>query len=421
MKIAILGAGFTGLTAALRLSQKGDEVVVFEKDEQIGGLAVGFKKKNWLWSLEKAYHHWFTNDTQVLNLAKELNYPVLIKRPKTQVFINDQIFDFDSISSFLKFPFFNIFDKTRLVLAGAFLKITNNYLQFENKLALVWIRKYFGKKISDLIWEPLFSAKFNTYKEKISLVWFWARIKKRTPSLAYPSGGFKKFAEKIAEEIRENSGQILLNTEVLNLNEKNGKIIISTKNKKYIFDKVIVTLPSIIFAKLSLQLPKEYVKKITSIDHLHALNLILILKKPFFKDTYWLNITDTSFPFLVLVEHTNFMDKQNYGKEHILYIGNYLTKDHPYLRMSKVSLQKIFMKQLKKINPKIEKIIKESYLFIAPFAQPIVSKDYHKKIPTFKTPLKNVYLANLDMTYPWDRGTNYAVELGQIVAKLINE
>ncbi|MBI3485982.1 FAD-dependent oxidoreductase [Candidatus Daviesbacteria bacterium] len=421
MKIAILGAGFTGLTAGLRLSQKGHEIVIFEKDENVGGLAIGFQKKNWRWSLEKAYHHWFTNDDQILNLARELNYPVLIKRPKTKIFIKNQILDFDSVSSLLNFPFFNFLDKVRFALFSVFLKITNNYLQFENKLALTWIRKYFGKKITNLIWEPLFSAKFNKYKENISLVWFWARIKKRTPKLAYPSGGFKNFAEKIAKEIENNHGQILLNTEVVNLSEKDEKVIILTKNNNYIFDKVIVSLPSFIFTKISNQLPKKYMKKLISIDHLHALNLILILRKPFLKNTYWLNITDTSFPFLVLVEHTNFIDKQNYGKEHILYIGNYLTKDHPYLTMSKAKLQKIFVKHLKKINPDIQKIIKESYLFSAPFAQPIVSKNYHKKMPTFKTPLRNVYLANLDMTYPWDRGTNYAVELGEKVAKLTND
>ncbi len=70
MKIAILGAGFTGLTAAYQLVKKGHEVTVFEKDALPGGLAVGYQEKAWEWSLEKHYHHWFTNDTHVLDLAK---------------------------------------------------------------------------------------------------------------------------------------------------------------------------------------------------------------------------------------------------------------------------------------------------------------------------------------------------------------
>jgi phytoene dehydrogenase-like protein len=63
MKVAVIGAGFTGLTAALRLSEKGHDVIIFEKEDQVGGLAVGFSKKGWGWSLEKHYHHWFANDT----------------------------------------------------------------------------------------------------------------------------------------------------------------------------------------------------------------------------------------------------------------------------------------------------------------------------------------------------------------------
>ena len=70
MKIAIVGAGFTGLSAAFELSKKGHEVVIFEKDSNPGGLAIGFKEKPWNWSLEKHYHHWFSNDYEVINLAK---------------------------------------------------------------------------------------------------------------------------------------------------------------------------------------------------------------------------------------------------------------------------------------------------------------------------------------------------------------
>ena len=58
-------------------------------------------------------------------------------------------------------------------------------------------------------------------------------------------------------------------------------------------------------------------------------------------------------------------------------------------------------------------------LFKAPFAQPIVPVNYSEIMPSMLTPLSNVFLANIEQVYPWDRGTNYAVELGQIVAKLI--
>jgi protoporphyrinogen oxidase len=73
MRVAIIGAGFTGLSAAFELLKKGHEVVVFEENSLPGGLALGYKEAGWQWSLEKHYHHWFTNDKSILNLAKEIN------------------------------------------------------------------------------------------------------------------------------------------------------------------------------------------------------------------------------------------------------------------------------------------------------------------------------------------------------------
>ncbi len=419
MRIAILGGGFTGLSAAYRLLKKGHDVTIFEKENALGGLAIGFKKPGWQWSLEKAYHHWFTSDDSVLNLAKEINHPVIIKRPSTDIFIQGKRLPFDSLTSVLRFPYLSFVDKLRLGFSIIYLKLTDNYRLFEGRKALPWIKKFMGEKATNLIWNPLFTAKFGKYKDSISLTWFWARIKKRTPSLAYPQGGFEAFTYSLAQKIENLGGNINLNNSVTSIKSEKNKCHLLVNGESLTFDKTIVTLPSPIFVKLCSELPKLYVKKLSSILHLHALVLILTFKKSFMNSTYWLNITDKKFPFLVLAEHTNFMDQKHYGNEHILYIGNYLPFNHPYLKMSKEQLLKMFVPYLKKINPTSHFSILTSHLFVGPFAQPIVTTNYPKLIPQFKTPIKNIYLANLDMVYPWDRGTNYAVELGEKVAEII--
>ena len=419
MQVAIVGAGFTGLTAGLRLQQKGHQVTIFEKESELGGLAVGFSNPKWDWTLERAYHHWFTNDKAVLNLAKELKHKVVIKRPNTDVFLNDKIYPFDSTKALLKFEPLSIGDRLRMGFSLLYLKLTNDYKKFESKKAFPWIKQFMGQKATNMIWEPLFKGKFGPYKGEISLSWFWARIKKRTPKLVYPKGGFKVFADKLGEEIKKIGGIILTETFVESIRKNDNKIEIKVGQKKYYFDRVIVTLPSPIFAKITHALPKTYIKKICSIIHSHALILMLVLKKPFLKKTYWLNITDKSFPFLILAEHTNFMHRKHYGGQHILYIGNYLQPNHPYLKMTKKKLLKIFDPFLKKINSSYQLSLIDYHKFFGPFAQPIVTTDYSKLIPTFATPLKNIYLANLDMVYPWDRGTNYAVEMGEEIAQII--
>ena len=103
MKIAILGAGFTGLSAAYRLLKKRHQVTIFEKEDNLGGLAVGFSNPKWQWTLERGYHHWFTSDSFILKLAGEINHEVIIKRPSTDIFIKGKTLPLDSVLSLLSF------------------------------------------------------------------------------------------------------------------------------------------------------------------------------------------------------------------------------------------------------------------------------------------------------------------------------
>ena len=63
-----MGAGFTGLSCAVELVDVGVDVEVFEKNDHVGGLAGGLSR--WDWSLECFYHHIFTNDTDIIAMAR---------------------------------------------------------------------------------------------------------------------------------------------------------------------------------------------------------------------------------------------------------------------------------------------------------------------------------------------------------------
>lgn len=418
MKIAIIGAGFTGLSAAYRLSKEGHDVTVFERDAQPGGLAIGYQEKGWDWTLEAFYHHWFTNDQSILGLAKELNYPVLIKRPKTSSLIDGKIFQLDSPLTLLTFKNLSLRERIQMGVVLASIRFNPFWKPLEKTTATSFLSKTIGKKAYKTLWEPLLVGKFGSYAETISLAWFWARIAKRTTSLAYPKGGFLKFAQHLAKAVEEKGGKIHYQSSVENISEKDGKVSLG---KSGVFDKVIVTLPSFAFLKLTPQLPENYKKSLMQLKGLGAVVVVMRLKKPFFKDdTYWLSVCDTSAPLLAIVEHTNFMESKHYNNEHLVYLGHYLPADHKYFSMSEEELLKVFDPFLEKLNPEYKKNLIGLKKFTVPFAQPIIPVNYSKMVPPFETPLPNVYLANMQQVYPWDRGTNYAVELGEKIAKLIS-
>ncbi len=426
MKIGIIGAGFTGLSAGYYLQKKGHTVEIFEKDGLPGGLAIGYTKPEWKWTLEHHYHHWFTNDDSILSLAKEIGYPVVIRRPKTSVYINKSIHQLDSPLKLLTFPLLSFIERVRMAGVFALLfKINPFWKILENIHLTSTLPKFIGEKSYKLIWEPQIKNKLGKYADSISLVWFWARIKKRTTSLAYPEKGFLPFAQALSKNLQDNGVNIHYKSETIEISQKNKKVSVTVvKNGKKTdqeFDSIIVTLPTHIFTKITPQLSASYRNGIAKLEGLGATNMVLRLKKPLLTDnTYWLSICEKDSDIMVVVEHTNFMDSKNYNNEHLVYIGNYMPVTDKKFTASKEELLKLYDPLLTTINSNYKKSIVDYEVFRAPFAQPIVPAQYSKLIPAFQTPLSRVYLANMQQVYPWDRGTNYAVELGRKISDLVD-
>lgn len=407
MRIGIIGGGITGLTAGYKLSKAGHKIVIFEKENRLGGLTSGFKERNWDWSLEHFFHHFFVSDWAAVNLIKELGLSkkLFYLRPKSSIFKNGKISQFDSVFSVLAFPHLSLTEKLRTGLVTLYLRSTKNWQKFEKTMASNWLKKYYGKKSYQLLWQPLLKSKFGPFANQVSMTWFWARIKKRSSQLGYLEGGFQILIKKLAKKIRENKGEIILKRKVKRLNDLSH------------FDKVIVTVPTPRFLAMT-PLSADYKKKLSRLNFVGALNLILILKEKFLTDnTYWLNINEKKYPFVALVEHTNFIDPKYYGGSHLLYVGGYYPPSHSYFKMKKEEIFKEFLPYLKKINPSLN----TNYYLLTTnlFAQPIIPLNYSKIIPKMKTPIKNLYFANQSLIYPWDRGVNYAIKLGERVAKLI--
>lgn len=423
MKIAVIGAGFTGLAAALEFIKHHHEVFLFEKEPYAGGLAAGFKEKGWDWSLEQHYHHWFMNDKSALHLAKEMHLNVFVKRPKTSIFFENSLYQFDSVLHLLRFPKLGRLEKLRMGTALGFLKYNPFWKPMEGVSAHEFLLRFLGRNSYEKIWEPQLISKFGDLAPHISLAWFWARIYKRTARLAYPEGGFLHFAQAIVKEIQDSKGRVFFETTVTRIMQKNG-IQLHLENKKrkdtLLFDKVLVTLPSFVFAHITPQLPQVYKKKLSRLKGLGSINLVLRLKRPFFMDnTYWLSICDKTSPATAIVEHTNFMNKRHYGNEHIVYVGKYLKADDHLFLKSGEEILSFYDPFLQRLNRGYRQSLIGYRVFKAPFTQPIIPKNYSSMIPDVKTPIPNVLLSNIQQIYPWDRGTNYAIEAGEKAAKLI--
>lgn len=419
MKIAVVGGGILGLTAGYQLTKKGHQVAIFEKESRLGGLLAGFQEKGWDWHLDYLFHHLFTSDREVVKLINEvgLGTKLLWLEPKSSILYQGQIDRFDSPASVLRFPHLNPVDKLRVSAATAFLKIWPWGTVFRKQKAQPFLRLLYGPKSHRLLWQPLLEAKFGSLANQISMVWFWARIKKRSAKLGYLQGGFQILINCLAELIRKQGGQIRTGQAIDQIvRQKSGQL--SLQGEK--FDRVLVTTPTSIFLEMAPPLPTDYRKQLSQLKMIGALNLALAVDRPLLTDqTYWLNVNEANFPFVAVVEQTNLVPAAHYHGQHLVYLGGYYPPNHPYLKMNKEDLWRIFQPFLAKINPEAK--VTSSWLFTSRYAQPIVEPGYDQLLPSFTTPISHLFLANMEQAYPWDRGVNYSVKLGKEVARLITK
>jgi len=153
-----------------------------------------------------------------------------------------------------------------------------------------------------------------------------------------------------------------------------------------------------------------------------AVVMVLSLKQQLSeKGYYWHNLPkEAGFPFLAMCEHTNFVSAEHFGGDHLIYCGDYLSTDHEFFKLTQDELLDRFVPALPRFNPKFDRSwIKHVWLFRETYAQPIPPINHSKHIPDIRTPLKGLYFASMSQVYPWDRGTNYAVEIGRRTARLI--
>ncbi len=430
--IAVIGGGFTGLAAAYDLARAGHQVTVFEQERALGGLAGVFELAPGIF-LERFYHHWFGSDLAVLDWLREIGLQDdLISAPtNTGLYFANSIFRLSSPLDLLKFTPLPFVDRIRTGLMALAARRINDYRELESISAKDWIVKMAGPKSYEVIWAPLLNGKFGRYAADVSAVWFWNKLKLRGSSrgksgeerLFYVRGGFNRALIRISEVMQELGVNVRLNSPVSEVVVDSGKIVgvRSAAGAVEKFDQVLVTTPAPIALQICPQLTGPVREQLSSIKFLGNVCLVLELSRSL-SSTYWLNVADPTFPFVGVIEHTNFDSPEAYGGRHIAFLSKYLPVDEPLFSASPEEIMRFTEPHLKKMFPEFESSwVTAFHVWRERYSQPLVTKHYSQLIPPHRMPIDGLWLATMAQIYPEDRGTNYAVAAGRSVAKMMLE
>lgn len=428
--VVIVGAGFTGLTAGYVLSKQGKKVLIIEAEEAPGGLAGTFNFDDGV-RVEKFYHHWFNNDVFVPELVEELGLhgDVISLPSQTGMYFNGRMWRLTTPLDLIRFTALSLIDRVRLGLLVFQVRRIKDWERIEHLSIREWLEPLCGTSVYKIVWEPLINSKFSIFSEKVSAVWMWKKLvlrggtrnAKGREELAYFRGGFGELAQALVSAIRKNGGDVSFETAATGIEVTGGEIsALKTdqgivEGSKYLFTPAL----PIIGEMLKDTVTPEYLASLRRVKYLGNICLVLRLNQSL-SDTYWLNVNDPGFPFVGVIEHTNFDLPENYKGTHIVYLSRYLAVEEQDWGYSDQEYFDFSMRHLKRMFPEIEASWVVDYkVWRSEYAQPVTEKNYSKYMPARETPFGNAFIATMAHIYPEDRGTNYAIREGRRIANML--
>lgn len=423
----IVGAGFTGLTSAYVLAKKGQKVVVVDADSTSGGLAGTFLFNDGV-RLEKFYHHWFNNDVFVPELVKELGLEgdVVTLPTNTGMYFNGRHWKLSTPLDLLRFTALPLIDRIRLGLLVLQVRRIKDWRTIEHLSIREWLESLAGKRVYEVVWRPLIESKFSVYADAVNAVWMWKKLVLRGSTrndkggeeLAYFKGGFGRLADALVDAIRSHGGEVRLGTKVTGVVADGETLSRITTTGGDISGKQFLFTPAfpIIADILDGAADPDWLAGLRRIKYLANMCLVLRLKHSL-SSTYWLNVNDPGFPFVGVIEHTNFDAPEHYKGTHIAFLSRYLAKEDPVWAYTDEQYVDFALVHLKRMFPEMDRSwLIEHKVWRADYAQPITERNYSQYVPGRATPFRNALISTMAQIYPEDRGTNYAIREGREVA-----
>ena len=432
--IAVIGGGYTGLSASIELLKRGYKVYLFERSSQFGGLGKTIElttKKE----CEAYYHHFFIHDNYLLNYSKEFtNKKPVFSKSSMSIFYKNSIHNWNGLRDLFNYPHINFFEKLRFVFFT--LLISKYWLRkdFIRKNSLVsGLKILYGQASFNSIWEPMILGKFGNLAGNIPFEWMCGRLSQRFRSrkggieyLGYLPKSISKLTNKLSEFINQHkNGSTILRTDINSISKslKKNRFIINfnqeLKKREIECDQILFTTSN----KVANILTQNISKNLFGSPHNYFTAYCILLElRESLSESYWMNIADNSLFYCGYIEHTRLTGIEVYGGIHLAYLTKYTyhhNKNDSQV-LDKNKLKEYAYICLAKLFPEknLEELIIKMHINIANNAQVVTDFKFRpcKIKPDYG---KNLYIANMSNVYPDERSINNAIKIGCLASEEI--
>jgi len=413
-KVAIIGAGPAGLTAAYLLAKGGQEVMVFEKDPKyVGGISRTESYKGYHFDI--GGHRFFSKSKEVEDFWTEILGDEMLERPRSsRIYYNGKFFSYP-LAAFEALSKLGIIESTLCVLSYLKAKVfpVKNPANFEDWVVNQFGRRLFniffktytekvwgipckeisadwaaqrikGLSLSSAIWNALFKPKAGKNKGKV--------IKTLIDSFRYPKYGPGMMWETCAAKCKAMGVQIEMNCGVKDIALTGNKWKVDTTNGSLDgFDYVLSSAPMReLIAHVSPRFPEHAFSSSQHLGYRDFLTVVLICKDEDAFTDNWIYIHD---PSVKVGRIQNFKSWSPYmvpdpamacyGLEYFCFEGDGLwtSSDEQLINLAKKEIQQIGLTH--------DSAVVDGYVVRQPKAYPVYDQTYKENVEAVREALKN--------------------------------
>ncbi len=428
MRCAIVGGGLLGLTLALRMQAAGDDVTVYEAAPEIGGLAAPWDLGDVTW--DRHYHVTLYSDTATRALFAELGVADELEwsTTRTGFFVGGRLLSLSNALEFALFPPLGPVDKVRL--AATILRASRS--DDTGALAHIpvgtWLRKWSGKTTYERIWLPLLRAKLGEAHERVAASFIRATVARlyaaRRAGLdrerfGYVRGGYAVVLRAFEELLARRGVTVRTSTPVRAVvPDGDGAVRVTTADASYAYDRVVVTAPAPVAARLCPALSPPELERLRAVKYQGIVCASLLLSRPL-SPYYVTNICDPV-PFSAVIEMTALVDPAAFGGKHLVYLPRYCPPDDPLQTLDDESIRARFLAGLRGMHPDLrDDEILAFRVSRVPYVFPLPTLGYTERVPAVRTSADGVFIVNAAQIVDGTLNVNETVGLANDAARTI--